>query len=122
MSGMAAVVGVTGVSVGSDGGAVDVDVGVGVGVTVLVGEANGAVGLAGTSVGVGGTGVGGTSVGAAVAVAVAVAVIVGVADALTVGEAAADVAVSGGVNAGSLAPVHPASTMTTSSQQRKVSL
>lgn len=88
----------------------------GIGVSVLVGEANGAVGLAGTSVGFGDTGVGGGSVGT-----VAVAAIVGVADALTVGEDTA-YAIVGEVDAGSLAPVHPARTMTTRSQQRKVSL
>jgi len=89
-----------------------------VGVTVLVGEANGAVGLAGTSASFRGTGVGGASVGAAVAVTA----IVGVADALIVGEDTAYATVGGGVDACSPAPVHPVSMMTTRSQQRKASL
>ena len=134
MSGTAAVVGVTNLSgVGVDVGIDAVGVDVRVGVTVLVGEANGAVGLAGTSVSVGDTGVGGASVGVAVALAagvggalvgliVAVAAIVGVPEGITVGEGVAYAAVGGGVDAGSPAPVHPASTMTTRSQQRKASL
>jgi len=95
-----------------------VGVDVGVGVTVLVGEANGVVGLASTSVGFGGTSAGGASVG----VAVAVVAIVGMADALTVGEDTACAAVGGGVGAGSLAPAHPMAMMTTRSQGSKVSL
>ena len=87
-------------------------------VMVLVGEASDAVGLAGVSVGWGDTCVGNTSVG----VAVAVAAIVGVANALAVGEGATYATVGGGVDDGSLAPVHPARMMTTRSQQRKASL
>jgi len=105
MSGTAAVVGVTNVSRGANGGGV----GVGVVVTALVGEANGAVGLAGTFADFGDARVGSSSVGAAVAKAA----IAGVADAPTVGD---------GMDAGFPAPLHPASMITTRSQQRKDNL
>lgn len=109
---------VSGISVGV---AVALAVAVGV-IAVAVGEANGAVGLTGASVGIGGAGVGGASVGVAVALAVAVAAVVGVTDALTVGDGVACVTGGGRVDVGSSTPVHPASTMTTRSQHRKVSL